>query len=82
MPIKCSNCGKCCSNIFIPFLANEDEKRWIEYHGMEVIENELGTFIRINNPCINLKDGLCIIHDTRPDFCRKWFCEDNKEQGL
>jgi Fe-S-cluster containining protein len=47
MPIKCSSCGKCCSNIFIPFLANEDEKRWIEYHSMEVIENEIGTFIKI-----------------------------------
>ena len=65
--------------MYLPFLASDDEKRWIEYHGIEYIENEVGTFIKINNPCVNLKDGLCTIHDTRPDVCRKWFCEDNKD---
>jgi Fe-S-cluster containining protein len=77
MPIKCSSCGKCCSNIFIPFLANEDEKRWIEYHSMEVIENEIGTFIKINNPCSKLKDNKCSIYEDRPKVCRGYTCNNN-----
>jgi Fe-S-cluster containining protein len=77
--MTCKNCGKCCQNIFLPFLADEDEKKWIEFHGIEVIENEIGTFIKINNPCINLKDNQCSIHKYRPDVRRKYFCEDNKD---
>jgi Fe-S-cluster containining protein len=79
MAIKCVDCSRCCENIFLPFLADGDEKRWIEYHGLKVIENEMGAFIKINNKCSQLKDGKCSIYEDRPDVCRKYDCGDNKE---
>jgi Fe-S-cluster containining protein len=76
---ECKQCGDCCSNIFLPFYADADEERWLKYHDVEYIENNMGTFIKIDIKCSKLKDGLCSIHENRPDICRKYFCEDNKD---
>ena len=79
MKLSCVDCFKCCVNVYLPFYADDDEKRWLEYHGIEVIKNDIGTFIKINNKCSKLKDGKCSIYEERPNVCRKYNCEDNKD---
>lgn len=77
--MKCDNCSKCCENIYLPFIASPDEKEWLEYHDIEVIENSVGEFIKINNKCSKLVDGRCSIYEKRPDICRKYECKNNKD---
>jgi Fe-S-cluster containining protein len=78
--MKCKNCSRCCQDIALPYgEANEDEKRWIEYHGIEVLKNKFGSFIKISLPCSKLKDNRCSIYKERPEICRWYDCEKNKE---
>lgn len=71
--MNCDNCSKCCEDIILPlaFKPDEDIKRWIEFHGIEV-QNKM---IRIKNGCEKLKDNKCSIYEQRPNNCRNYTCE-------
>ena len=66
-------CGDCCQNIKLPlgFIADENDIRWIEYHGIKVENNE----VIINNPCSKLIDNKCSIYDNRPEICQIFICQ-------
>jgi len=72
MIIDCKDCSKCCEDIWLPLAVtpNEDIKRWIELHDIEVKGNKA----RIKNKCSKLKDGRCSIYEDRPNNCREFIC--------
>lgn len=80
MNTDCNNCSKCCRNFFLPIKNfSDDVKRWIEFHGISVVRIKDQDYLKINNPCENLKDDKCSIYEDRPDVCRVYDCKDNQE---
>jgi len=75
---KCKQCGDCCKNLILPLTqyANDDVKKWLEYHGVEVIDKNPFTYIKIPLKCSKLVNNKCSIYDTRPETCREYFCEN------
>ena len=71
--INCGNCSKCCNDIILPlaFEPDEDIKRWIEFHNIEVMEK----MIKIKNKCSKLENGKCSIYEQRPNNCRNYNCK-------
>jgi Fe-S-cluster containining protein len=54
---------------------DEDDIRWIEYHGIKVVDKNGKQWIKIPNQCDKLVDNKCSIHDNRPDNCKIFICE-------
>ena len=73
-------CHKCCDKIFLPYPEQDlDIIRWIELHGIEVVDNSHGRFIKIPLKCSKLRHGKCTIYDNRPEMCKVFDCENFKE---
>jgi len=72
----CNQCGKCCQNIILPLgiFLDEDDIRWVEYHGLGVIEKDGKQQIKINHPCSKLVDNKCSIYEDRPEICQIYIC--------
>ena len=62
--------GACCESIAIGLKSiDQDNIDWLNLHeGVKATKQE----IRFEVKCSELKDGLCNIHDTRPQICRKY----------
>ena len=82
--MNCIQCGVCCK-LFVINL-NEEEygsgryKTVFEEFGVvEFTEAEMtGANLlaqQEDESCIYLEDGKCSIHDSRPQSCRKFFCD-------
>lgn len=64
----CRKCGRCCTYwIFDPWQFKHDEEFMKIQNGIVSGKHWL-----IPSPCPKLKDGLCEIYDSRPEFCRDW----------
>jgi Fe-S-cluster containining protein len=77
MSINCQRCGDCCRDIILPLRIklDEDDIRWVEYHNLKVIEKEGQQWVKIQNPCSQLKDNKCLIYDNRPENCQIFICQ-------
>ncbi|MBT3721551.1 YkgJ family cysteine cluster protein [archaeon] len=75
----CKNCRKCCTGTSIKIYP-EDITRWKDQDRLDIllsISSLLGEsrqFIKKkeNEECIFLKNGLCLIHDTKPKVCKEY----------
>ena len=72
-------CGACCRSLRLQvppeYSANADIRRWVELHGVRLVQQGGGTFAVIEQPCSALtEDGLCSLFGTpeRPDLCSHW----------
>ena len=77
MPINnCNQCGDCCRDITLPLgmIFDDDDVRWIKYHGIEIIEKDGRQWVKINNPCSKLINNKCSIYENRPFNCKVFFC--------
>ena len=70
---KCKKCGKCCKILYvIAKKPNKDVELWLKYHNI-VYENN-----RFIIPVVckyQSKNGLCLIHTRKPDYCKRVNCE-------
>ena len=74
-PPICSECdGRCCKTVRFE-LKDFDHKRWVELHGIKVVEVGVKDYAEFPIPCKMLKDGLCTIYENRPDLCRRFKCQ-------
>jgi len=57
---------------------DDETIRMLEMRGVKVINN----CMFIPSTCIYLKDNKCTIHNTKPDFCKRFFCDscENAEE--
>ena len=72
-----SGCGACCRFLVLQvnpqYRDQGDIQRWIELHGIRLVERGGYVWAYIPTPCSQLApDGTCGIHETRPDVCREW----------
>ena len=80
---NCWLCGQCCN--FFEMIVNADNLKLGDLNIRESFKKELQIefgpisqcSIKVNTTCINLdiKTGLCKIHDKRPDICKNHFCQ-------
>jgi len=77
MSIDCKDCSDCCQNIILPLgmKFDEDDIRWIEYHGIKVIKKDGKQSVVIPNKCEKLKDNKCSIYKDRPEQCQIYVCK-------
>lgn len=80
------HCGKCCQHIMftaaMPWYDEDqfkDAMRWLGVHvGVSVdVQGGRGNMftVRMDAPCgEQTEDGLCKIHDHKPDMCRAYKC--------
>ena len=73
------NCGACCQSLRLQvppeYGANPDIKRWVELHGVKLVELDGGTFAMLPQPCSALTEDLrCDLYGTpeRPLLCSEW----------
>jgi len=69
-------CGACCRllRLQVPaeYKTNPDIRKWVELHGVRLVNLDGGTFAMLASPCSALtEDGLCGLYGTpeRPDLC-------------
>lgn len=72
---SCSGCGECCTHVVfaVPTLG-EDDKKYYEYHKVEMFDNGGKTYLKITCPCghYDKKTKKCKIYDERPNACRRF----------
>ena len=83
---KCRMCGECCRVFYIPLTEKElRSRKFITEFDYEKIKKE--SFDEINkngwnlvkrnkNGCVYLKDKKCSIHNSKPKYCKNFWCED------
>jgi len=75
---KCKKqCGKCCTEIYLPMNSNvkDDEREWINGHELcEIVEKDGRLHLRIETKCKYLKNNKCSRYDNRPKICREYDC--------
>jgi len=72
-------CGACCRilRLQVPpeYSRNPDIKKWVELHGVKLVELDGGTFVMLTMPCSALtEDGRCSLYGKpeRPELCAHW----------
>ena len=81
---KCSQCGKCCSDL-LPMSEKEirEIRRFIKKNGITECKHLLPT----ENPCMDMtcpfldtdkKSEKCRIYPVRPAICRQFICDSEK----
>lgn len=72
---KCSNCGKCCSNL-LP-LSNQEVKRikaYIKKHGIKEQRHNVANAVDMTCPFRDEANKKCLIYSIRPAICRQFMC--------
>lgn len=74
-----AGCGACCRFIRLQvppdYAQNQDVRKWIELHGVSLMEMNGGTFATVNLSCSALtEDGQCSLYGRpeRPELCNHW----------
>ena len=72
-------CGACCKllRLQVPpeYGSNPDIRKWVELHGVRLVNLDGGVFAMLTLPCSALtEDGKCSLYGTpeRPDLCNHW----------
>lgn len=72
---ECNGCAACCRFLILqvnPAYMDVDRRRWIEMHGIRLVERDGGVWAHINVACRHLtEDGACGVFGTaeRPQTC-------------
>jgi Fe-S-cluster containining protein len=66
-------CGDCCRTMRFE-LKDYDHKRWVELHGVKVVEVGVKDYAEFPIECTKLKGNLCSDYENRPDLCRRFIC--------
>ena len=83
---ECSNCGECCSNL-LPISSFEIDKikRYIKKHNIP----EQHKFAPVTGPTLDLtcpfrseKERKCLIYEVRPEICRVFKCDQDREEVI
>lgn len=77
---KCSNCGQCCSNC-LP-LSRKEVKRiklYIKKHRIKEQRHNAMNGIDMTCPFRDEANKKCLIYEIRPEICRQFMCNHNKE---
>lgn len=83
---KCSNCGECCSNL-LPISSFEIDriKRYMKKHNIP----EQRKMAPVSGPTLDLtcpfrseKERKCLIYEVRPEICRVFKCDQNREEVI
>ncbi len=79
---ECDSCGGralCCTflRLQVPpsYGSDPDIRKWVELHGVRLIDHDGGTFAMLPQRCSALtEEGLCSLYGTseRPDLCSQW----------
>lgn len=81
---ECSGCGECCSNL-LPISSFEIKriKRYVEKHKIP----EQNVFAPVSGPTWDMtcpfrseKERKCLIYEVRPEICRVFKCDQNREE--
>ena len=72
----CHQCSKCCQKIVIRIgeKVNDDYLKWASLHGLEIIDIQGYYYLLMEKACSQLKDGICMIQDTKPELCKRFDC--------
>ena len=87
---KCNSCGICCK-LFLIILTEKEynsKKYKTQFKRFGLIKDfakaeDCGANIikqKDDGSCIYLKNGLCSIHETRPEACKAFFCDSKDEK--
>jgi hypothetical protein len=73
----CDLCGEaaCCRYVVLqvsPAYQEREVSRWIELHGIKLVERNGALWAYIPTPCSALEDGRCSVYENRPKVCRDW----------
>jgi len=72
----CTSCGACCTFLVLnvhPQYAEGDVKRWVELHGVRIVQKGEAVWAYVPTACSQLQpDNTCGIYEDRPDVCRVW----------
>ncbi len=86
MPDDCNACGDCCRTMVLPLphikghALEKDHERWIELHGLDIINIQGRRAVRIPVACTMLDDqGKCKIYQDRPIMCKQGKCPKNNK---
>ena len=73
MAVECVKCGQCCRQINLRTQLDEVMAEfWSAHYGQTVTEAEF----HVDHNCIHLtKDNRCDIYETRPQYCRNFYCQ-------
>ena len=77
---KCSNCGKCCSNL-LP-LSNQEVNRikaYIKKHGIKEQRHNVANGVDMTCPFRDEANKKCLIYSIRPAICRHFMCNQSFE---
>lgn len=77
---KCSNCGKCCSNL-LP-LSNDEVtriKNYIKKHNIKEQRHNAMNGVDMTCPFRDEANRKCLIYEIRPEICRQFQCNHNAE---
>ena len=77
---KCSNCGKCCSNM-LPLSKWEilRIKSYIRDKGIKEQRHNAIVGVDMTCPFRDEANKKCLIYDIRPDICRQFMCNHTQE---
>ena len=78
---KCSNCGQCCTD-FLPLSSKEIKniKHYIKVHNIKEQRHNVAAGIDITCPFRDEKNKKCLIYEVRPEICKRFICNDDKEK--
>ena len=78
---KCVGCTTCCTELNVIYARSPELDEWIEARrvkpgrdrGLKIVQqNEQFVEVAFKEPCPQLKDGKCLIQDTKPKVCRDY----------
>ena len=77
---KCSNCGKCCSNM-LPLSKFEIQriKNYIKDKGIKEQRHNAIVGVDMTCPFRDEANKRCLIYDIRPDICKQFMCNHTQE---
>lgn len=77
---KCSECGKCCSDV-LPLSDNEVNriKAYIKKHGIKEQRHNVLMGIDLTCPFRDDANKKCLIYSIRPAICRQFMCNHTHE---
>lgn len=82
--MKCNQCGKCCKGIRLDFELDDElkqhfyeihEKEAFELHPIYILFRDTQKNYKYYN-CNKLKDGICSIHESKPQICKDYPSQD------
>ena len=77
---KCSNCGKCCSNM-LPLTRKEIKaiKAYVKKHHIKEQRHNAAVGVDMTCPFRDEGKRICLIYEVRPSICESFICNRDPE---